>query len=86
MHMINKGRVRWLSKGDAVGQDGHYATVFVPSVRAQAAGFGMAFDLLLGYAVAHEVGHCLLGPGHSNAATFLLNFFDEVRRRVPSGE
>jgi hypothetical protein len=44
---------------------GSYASVFVPSVRAQAAGFGMAFDLLMGYAVAHEVGHCLLGPGHS---------------------
>ena len=29
--------------------------------------FGMAFDLLMGYAVAHEVGHCLLGPGHSYA-------------------
>jgi hypothetical protein len=27
----------------------------------------MAFDLLMGYAVAHEVGHCLLGPGHSYA-------------------
>ena len=27
----------------------------------------MAFDLLMGYAVAHEVGHCLLGPGHSHA-------------------
>jgi hypothetical protein len=46
---------------------GHYASVFVPSVRAQAAGFGMAFDILMGYAVAHEVGHCLLGPGHSYA-------------------
>jgi len=48
-------------------EGGYYASVFVRSVRAQAAGFGMAFDLLLGYAVAHEVGHCLLGPGHSYA-------------------
>jgi hypothetical protein len=46
---------------------GTYASVFVPDVRAQAAGFGVAFDILLGYAVAHEVGHCLLGPGHSYA-------------------
>ena len=46
---------------------GYYASVFVGSVRAQAAGFGIAFDLLMGYAVAHEVGHCLLGPGHSYA-------------------
>ena len=46
---------------------GTYAIVFVSAVRAQAAGFGMAFDLLMGYAVAHEAGHCLLGPGHSYA-------------------
>jgi hypothetical protein len=48
-------------------EGGYYASVFVPSLRAQAAGFGIAFDLLMGYAVAHEVGHCLLGPGHSYA-------------------
>ena len=46
---------------------GTYASVFVPAVRAQAAGFGVAFDILLGYAVAHEAGHCLLGPSHSYA-------------------
>jgi hypothetical protein len=48
-------------------EGGYYASVFVGSVRAQATGFGIAFDLLMGYAVAHEVGHCLLGPGHSYA-------------------
>ena len=51
----------------ATAEGGYYATVFVPSVRSQATGFGLSFDLLLGYAVAHEVGHCLLGPGHSVA-------------------
>jgi hypothetical protein len=45
---------------------GSYASVLAPAVRAQAAGFGMPFDVLMGYAVAHEVGHCLLGPGHSH--------------------
>lgn len=45
---------------------GTYASVFVPAVRAQA-DFGLSFNLLLAYAVAHEVGHCLLGPGHSSA-------------------
>ncbi|MCU1238747.1 MAG: hypothetical protein JWP63_6714 [Candidatus Solibacter sp.] len=48
-------------------EGGYYASVFVPSVRAQTAGFRIAFDLLMGYVVAHEVGHCLLGPGHSYA-------------------
>src|ERR1039458_7957309 len=37
----------------------------------------MAFDLLMGYAVAHEVGHCLLGPGHSYGA--------DARRMEPQG-
>jgi hypothetical protein len=61
------------SKEDKMGsaivntEGGSYAIVFVSAVRAQAAGFGVAFDILLGYAVAHEAGHCLLGPGHSYA-------------------
>jgi hypothetical protein len=48
-------------------EGGTYARVIVPAVRAQAAECGVAFDILMGYAVAHEVGHCLLGPGHSHA-------------------
>ena len=56
-----------LGRSIVTAEGGYYASVFVPAVRAQAAGFGMAFDLLMGYAVAHEAGHCLLGPGHSYA-------------------
>ena len=56
-----------MGRSIVTAEGGYYASVFVPAVRAQAAGFGMAFDLLMGYAVAHEAGHCLLGPGHSNA-------------------
>jgi hypothetical protein len=46
---------------------GYYANVFVLAVREQAARFGLPFGLLSGYVIAHEVGHCLLGPGHSYA-------------------
>jgi hypothetical protein len=56
---------RHLGHSIVTARGGYDASVFVQAVRAQAAGFGMAFDLLMGYAVAHEVGHCLLGPGHS---------------------
>jgi hypothetical protein len=56
-----------MGRSIVTAESGYYASVFVPAVRAQAAGFGMAFDLLMGYAVAHEAGHCLLGPGHSYA-------------------
>jgi hypothetical protein len=60
-----------MSSEDAMGhanvtaEGGNYASVFVPAVREQAPGFGVASDLLMGYVVAHEVGHCLLGPHHS---------------------
>jgi hypothetical protein len=59
------------SSEDAMGyanvtaEGGNYASVFVPAVRAQAVGFEVKSDLLMGYVVAHEVGHCLLGPRHS---------------------
>jgi hypothetical protein len=51
---------------DVTAGGGNYASVFVPAVRAQEAGFGVAFDLLMGYVAAHEIGHCLLGPKHSD--------------------
>jgi hypothetical protein len=60
-------RTLHLGSSIVAAEGGNYASVFVPAVRAQAAGFGVSFNLLLSYAVAHEVGHCLLGPGHSYA-------------------
>ena len=51
-----------------VGKEGgSYASIFVPAVRAQAKDFGVAFSLLMGYAVAHEASHCLLGPDHPSS-------------------
>jgi hypothetical protein len=50
---------------NAVG--GYSADIFVPAVREQATRFGLPLGLLSGYVLAHEVGHCLLGPGHSYA-------------------
>jgi hypothetical protein len=60
-----------MSSEDAMGhaavdaEGGNFASVFVPAVREQAPGFGVASDLLMGYVLAHEIGHCLLGPHHS---------------------
>lgn len=62
------GSYSWtLPMGHAIvsEQGGHYTRVSVPAVRVQAAGLGVTFERLLGYTVAHEAGHCLLGPGHS---------------------
>jgi hypothetical protein len=60
-------RTLHLGHATVTAEGGSYASVFVPAVRAQAAEFGVTFDLLMGYAVAHEASHCLLGPGHSHA-------------------
>jgi hypothetical protein len=52
-----------MASTDAMGhaqvtaEGGNYASVFVPAVRAQAVGFEVASDLLMGYVVAHEIGH-----------------------------
>ena len=48
-------------------QGGKYATVLVPAVRQRTQELGLSFDLLLGYAIAHEAVHCLLGPAHSHS-------------------
>jgi hypothetical protein len=56
---------RTLGKSNLALEGGGYSYVFVPAVRAEAKTLSVAFDLLLGYAAAHEVGHFLLGPGHS---------------------
>ena len=63
--ITNKGTILSLGHALIVDGGGSYANVFVPAVRAQAVEFGVAFDLLMGYTVAHEIGHCMLGPGHS---------------------
>ena len=63
----NQGATLSLGHALIVDGGGSYVSVFVPAVRAQAAAFGVAFDLLMGYAAAHEIGHCMLGPGHSYA-------------------
>jgi hypothetical protein len=60
-------RILHLGSSIVAADGGNYASVFVPAVRTQAADFGLSFNLLLAYAVAHELGHCLLGPGHSYA-------------------
>jgi hypothetical protein len=54
-----------LGHAEVNAEGGHYASVFVSAVRAQAAGFEVTSDLLMGYVLTHEIGHCLLGPHHS---------------------
>ncbi|MGD0578611.1 MAG: hypothetical protein ABSC08_06760 [Bryobacteraceae bacterium] len=66
-HSSNGGRTEHLGHTPVTADGGQFASVSVAAVKALAAEFGMPFELLLGYAAAHEAGHCLLGPGHSNS-------------------
>ena len=60
-------RLRSLGHSFVNPAGGSYSSVFVPAVRGQSKELGVPFDLLIGYAVAHEVGHCLLGTAHSHS-------------------
>ena len=64
---FHSGEAIVLGHAAAAASGGYYASVSVPAVRQQATEFAMGFDRLMGYAVAHEIGHCLWGPGHSYA-------------------
>jgi hypothetical protein len=46
-------------------EGGYYSTVLVPATRDFAIESRLRFQSVLGYAIAHEIGHCLIGPGHS---------------------
>jgi hypothetical protein len=66
-----------------VGSDGgQYAAVFVPAVRARANEWNIGFDLVLGYAMAHEIGHCLLGPKHTSAGLMQARWAREDAREI----
>jgi hypothetical protein len=60
------GSLEHLGRSMVTAEGGQYASVSVAAVKSLAAEFGVAYELLLGYAAAHEAGHCLLGPGHSS--------------------
>ena len=47
------------------GVGGSYATVFYGSVEHTAGGSRARMGRVLGYVMAHEIGHLLLGPQHS---------------------
>ena len=49
----------------AGAEGGRYASVFVPAARTRAAEWQLKLDQVLGYAMAHEAVHCLLGPKHA---------------------
>ncbi len=63
----NGGRTEHLGLTPVTADGGQFASVSVKAVKELAAEFGVPFETLLGYAAAHETGHCLLGPGHSSS-------------------
>lgn len=81
---------RGLPLGDAwIGRDtgaGILATVYVDRVRALAAAAAIDPAVLLGRAIAHEIGHLLLGSTtHPSAGVMRARWsFDEIARDDPA--
>jgi hypothetical protein len=77
---------------DAVGfaftslGDSNYAEISYPAVEAAAASLQTDPAELLGAAVAHEVGHLLLGPAHSLAGVMTAHFRGREAELVGRGE
>ncbi len=70
---------------DVAEHGGTLATVYVDRVDALAAGADTDDGVLLGLAVAHEIGHLLLGTAdHAPAGLMRATWkADEIRRRAP---
>jgi hypothetical protein len=54
--------------GDAMcirGAGGHYGTIYYGSIERLAGGSQLRMARVLGYVIAHEIGHLLLGPQHT---------------------
>ena len=47
--------------------EGNYINIYGKSVLRTAAGSEKRMALLLGYSIAHEIGHLLLGPKHTTS-------------------
>jgi len=58
---IPKNRAK-TSLGVALSENGIYATIYYPRVDAYAKAGVATYSQILGHAVAHEMGHLLLGP------------------------
>lgn len=73
--------------GDAFVDTGNdtavLATIYADRVVGMARAAGVAFARLLGYAIAHELGHLLLAsPAHATDGLMRPNWLDrELRRR-----
>jgi hypothetical protein len=64
---------------------GQYATLFLDAIREHARLLEVPEMTLLAYAAAHEIGHCLAGPGHSRAgvmkAAWARSDSDDIRQQ-----
>ena len=69
------------------GGDGYaaYARVFVSPVLRRAQEAWMAPQALLGYAIAHEIGHLMLGPEHTAYGLMRQRWTSDEENRIRVG-
>ena len=66
------------------GRFGNLATVFYGGVDEMAGGERLLARRLLGYAIAHELGHLLLGPGsHSESGIMMAQWKEKALKGAP---
>jgi hypothetical protein len=64
-----------------VQKTGCLVTIFGDRIAVMAARSNVRTGLLLGRAIAHEIGHLLLGTGHSSAGMMRAHWYDDELRR-----
>lgn len=62
---LSSGWDRVLGTTVAGDQGGQYATTYAKAVQAVASESNVSMHLVLGHAIAHEIGHCVLGRRHA---------------------
>jgi hypothetical protein len=74
-----------MTKGTMGFAVGDLASVSFRRVEEEAAEFGVQPYEVLGPAIAHELGHLLLGPGHSHTGIMRAQWRREDYERAPRG-
>jgi hypothetical protein len=68
------------------GNRGLYAMAFYGNIQRKAEEEGINAARLLGFAIAHEIGHLLLGRAHSEQGIMRANWTSNDLRRAAQGQ
>ncbi len=79
-HYAGKLSLHAMGRAFVAGDDGYMADVYWPPVRALAEDTQSSAGSIIGYTMAHELGHLLLGPGHRPRGLMAARWGDDEVR------